>query len=168
MECANCGHSGTKTQHVCGVQVVAIGSALLKRLRLYAATAKTSEVAEQLVKGHMSSGPQLATQQVSKLFNTLSSQLVDLSEELITSEQPTPVSASTAALAQKQGECLMTQQPTAHFEGVVRAAMMRSWRLPPKQRIISTVVKLVPSHMPFAALYISHLLSAAELIRAIC
>lgn len=167
MECANCGHSGTKTQHVCGVQVVAIGSALLKRLRLYAATAKTSEVAEQLVKGHMSSGPQLATQQVSKLFNTLSSQLVDLSEELITSEQPTPVSASTAALAQKQGECLMTQRLTACLR-VLSGWMMCTWRLPPKQRIISTVVKLLLSHMPFAALYIPHLLSAAELIYGTC
>ncbi len=89
------------------VQVVAIGSALLRRLKLYAATARTTEVAEQLVKGHTSSGPQLTMQQVSKLINTLSTHLVDLSEELLKSDHPMPANASTVALAQKQGALLL-------------------------------------------------------------
>lgn len=85
-------------------QVVAIGSTLLKRLRLYAVTAETTEVAEQLVRGHMSGGSQLLTSaQVSKLINTLSTHLVDLSEELMKSDEPTSSSAPNAALAQKQG-----------------------------------------------------------------
>ncbi|KAL0034398.1 hypothetical protein WJX79_000220 [Trebouxia sp. C0005] len=83
-------------------QVVAIGSALLKRLRLYAVTARTTEVAEQLVKGHMSGGAQLLTSaQVSKLINTLSTHLVDLSEELLKSDDPSAEIMPSAA-AQKQ------------------------------------------------------------------
>ena len=94
---------------ICTVQVVAIGSALLKRLRLYAVTARTTEVAEQLVKGHMSGAAQLLTSaQVSKLINTLSTHLGDLSEELLKSDDPTTDIMPSAA-AQKQGVC-----PTTH------------------------------------------------------
>jgi hypothetical protein len=97
-----------QTSAICPVQVVAIGSALLKRLRLYAVTAQTTEVAEQLVKGHMSGGAQLLTSaQVSKLINTLSTHLVDLSEELLKSDDPTTELMPSAA-AQKQGACPAT------------------------------------------------------------
>ena len=97
-----------QTSAICPVQVVAIGSALLKRLRLYAMTARTTEVAEQLVKGHMSGAPQLLTSaQVSKLINTLSTHLVDLSEEVLKSDDPTTETMPSAA-AQKQGACSAT------------------------------------------------------------
>lgn len=97
-----------RSSAICPVQVVAIGSALLKRLRLYAVTAQTTEVAEQLVKGHMSGGAQLLTSaQVSKLINTLSTHLVDLSEELLKSDDPTTELMPSAA-AQKQGACPAT------------------------------------------------------------
>ncbi|KAL0053110.1 hypothetical protein WJX82_000994 [Trebouxia sp. C0006] len=85
-------------------QVVAIGSALLKRLRLYAVTARTTEVAEQLVKGHMSGAAQLLTSaQVSKLINTLSTHLGDLSEELLKSDDPTTDIMPSAAAQKQEG-----------------------------------------------------------------
>ena len=84
-------------------QVVATGSALLARLKLYAVTAQAAEVAEQLVKAHLADASQLGMQQVSKLINSLSAHLLDLSEELLKSDSPTPCVPTAAGLAQKQG-----------------------------------------------------------------
>lgn len=83
-------------------QVVATGTALLARLKLYAVTAQATEIAEQLVKAHMGPASQMGMQQVSKLINTLSTHLVDLSEELLRSDSLTPATTA-AALARKQG-----------------------------------------------------------------
>lgn len=88
-------------------QVVATGTALLARLKLYAVTAQATEIAEQLVKAHVGHTSQLGMQQVSKLINTLSTHLMDLSEELLKSDSPAPPSATAAALARKQGACLL-------------------------------------------------------------
>lgn len=84
-------------------QVVATGSALLARLKLYAVTAQAAEIAEQLVKAHMADTAPMGMQQVSKLINSLSAQLLDLSEQLLKSDSPTPPAATAAGLGQKQG-----------------------------------------------------------------
>lgn len=86
-------------------QVVATGTALLARLKLYAVTAQATEIAEQLVKAHVGHTSQLGMQQVSKLINTLSTHLMDLSEELLKSDSPALPSTTAAALARKQGTC---------------------------------------------------------------
>ena len=91
--------------------MVATGTALLARLKLYAVTAQATEVAEQLVKAHVGPASQMGMQQVSKLINTLSTHLIDLSEELLKSDSPTPLASTAAALARKQGACLLRQLP---------------------------------------------------------
>ena len=80
--------------------MVATGAILLARLRLYAVVAKTTETAEQLVKGHMGSAPQLSMQQTSKLLATLGTHLTDLSEELLQSDDPAPANAKGLAADQ--------------------------------------------------------------------
>ncbi|KAL3150414.1 hypothetical protein ABBQ32_000252 [Trebouxia sp. C0010 RCD-2024] len=82
-------------------QVVATGTTLLARLKLYAITAQATETAEQLVKAHVGPASQMGMQQVSKLINILSTHLVDLSEELLRSDSPAPATTA-AALARKQ------------------------------------------------------------------
>ena len=82
--------------------MVATGTALLARLKLYAVTAQATEIAEQLVKAHVGPASQMGMQQVSKLINTLSTHLVHLSEELLRSDSPAPAT-TPAALARKQG-----------------------------------------------------------------
>lgn len=89
------------------VQVMATGTALLARLRLYAVIAQATEVAEQLVKAHVGHASQMGMQQVSKLINTLSTHLMDLSEELLKSDSPALPATTAAALARKQGACLL-------------------------------------------------------------
>ena len=87
--------------------MVATGTALLARLKLYSVTAQATEVAEQLVKAHVGHTSQMGMQQVSKLINTLSTHLMDLSEELLKSDSPAlPVTTATS-LARKQGACLL-------------------------------------------------------------
>ena len=88
------------------LQVVATGTALLARLQLYAVTAQAADVAEQLVKAHLSHTSQMGMQQVSKLINSLSTHLVDLSEELLKSDSSAPPAGTAAALAQKKGKPL--------------------------------------------------------------
>lgn len=83
--------------------MVATGTALLARLKLYAVTAQATEIAEQLVKAHVGPASQMGMQQVSKLINTLSTRLMDLSEELLKSDSPSPPATTAAALARKQG-----------------------------------------------------------------
>ena len=83
--------------------MVATGTALLARLKLYAVTAQATEVAEQLVKAHVAHASQMGMQQVSKLINTLSTHLMDLSEELLKSDSPALPATTAAALARKQG-----------------------------------------------------------------
>ena len=83
--------------------MVATGTALLARLKLYAVTAQATETAEQLVKAHAGHASQMGMQQVSKLINTLSTHLMDLSEELVKSDSPALPATSAAALARKQG-----------------------------------------------------------------
>lgn len=82
--------------------MVATGTTLLARLKLYAITAQATETAEQLVKAHVGPASQMGMQQVSKLINILSTHLVDLSEELLRSDSPAPATTA-AALARKQG-----------------------------------------------------------------
>lgn len=85
--------------------MVATGTALLARLKLYAVTAQATEVAEQLVKAHAGHASQIGMQQVSKLINTLSTHLMELSEELLKSDSPALPAATAAALAREQGAC---------------------------------------------------------------
>ena len=82
---------------------MATGAILLARLRLYAIIAKATETAEQLVKGHMANAPQLSMQQTSKLITTLGTQLTDLSEELLQSDDPTPAGNSKRLAADQPG-----------------------------------------------------------------
>ena len=89
------------------VQVVATGTALLARLKLYAVIAQATEVAEQLVKAHVGHASQMGMQQVSKLINTLSTHLMDLSEELLKSDSPALRTITAAGLAWKQGASLL-------------------------------------------------------------
>lgn len=83
--------------------MVATGATLLARLRLYAVVAKTTETAEQLVKGHMGSAPQLSMQQTSKLLATLGTHLTDLSEELLQSDDPAPAANAKGLAADQPG-----------------------------------------------------------------
>lgn len=84
-------------------QVVATGALLLARLRLYSVIAKATETAEQLVKGHMGSAPQLSMQQTSKLLNTLGTQLTDLADELLQSDGPAPSADAKGPAADQPG-----------------------------------------------------------------
>lgn len=101
------GHLNTKafepTALTIFVQVVATGSLLLARLRLYSMTAKATETAEQLVKGHMVGAPQLSMRQTSELITTLGVRLTDLAEELVQSDDPAPPANAKGLAADQPG-----------------------------------------------------------------
>ena len=83
-------------QKVCAFQVVAIASTLFSRIRLYTVTARTADAAEQFVKHHVGTVPQPTTQQMNNLITSLTTNLMDLIQELLKSESPNPARHSVA------------------------------------------------------------------------
>lgn len=107
--------------------MVATGAILLARLRLYAVVAKTTETAEQLVKGHMGSAPQLSMQQTSKLLATLGTHLTDLSEELLQSDDPASAANAKGLAADQPG--MPSQHLPVHLKLRTEDACVASFTL---------------------------------------
>ena len=110
-------------------QVVAIATTLFGRLRLYTATARTTDAAEQFVKAHIGNAPHPTTAQMNKLVTSLTTNLMDLCQELLKSESPglarTSVAQKTGLLLHKHSQfishhsCSMCARQAQHSQAFI-------------------------------------------------